>query len=73
MNTTTRAALLGGLVTASLVAAIPALTTWTEPPPTTRSPAHRSPAEDDTEADSDQIRLAWLVRPRPTLLRSPTI
>jgi hypothetical protein len=65
MNMTKRIALLGGLVTTSLVTGITAVSARTDPPPTTDSPADSSIAADGVAVDCDPIRLTWLVRPRP--------
>ena len=73
MNMTKRVALLGGVVTASLVAAIPAATAWTEPPPTMKSPADPSASVDSVAVGSGDIRLTWLIRPRPAHQRSSTV
>jgi hypothetical protein len=73
MNMTKRVAVLGGLVTPSLVTGIIAVSARLDAPPTTGPPAHPSAAVDVVAADSDQIRLTWLVRPRPAFQRASTI
>jgi hypothetical protein len=64
MNTSTRVAVLGGLVTASLAAGITTAAVTAGPPPTIESPAERSAGVDDVEGGG-QLRPTWLVRPRP--------
>ena len=73
MNMTKRVALLGGLVTASLVAGIAAASATTELPPAMESPADPSAAVDGVEVDSGEIRMAWQIRPRPASQRSSII
>jgi hypothetical protein len=73
MNMTKRAVLLGGLVASSLAAGIPAASALTDPPPTAKSPAGQCPASDSGGAGSGQVRLTWVIRPRPTHQRSAAI
>jgi hypothetical protein len=73
MNMTKRVVLLGGLAASSLVAGVPAASALTDTPPTTKSPAGQCPAIDSGEVGSGQVRLTWVVRPRPTYQRSAVI
>jgi hypothetical protein len=73
MNMTKRVAVLGELVTPSLVTGIIAVSAGLDTAPTTGPPAHPSAAVDTVAADEDPIRLTWLVRPRPAFQRSSTI
>ena len=73
MNTTKRFALLSGFVTTSLVAGILAASARTEPPPTRKSSAELSAVVGSVEVGSSDIRLTWLVRPRPEGQGSSTI
>jgi hypothetical protein len=73
MNMTKRVVLLGGLVATTLVAGIPAASALTDPPPTTKSPAGQCPAVDSSEVGCGQVRLTWVIRPRPAHQRSAAI